>query len=349
MEKVVILGGGVAGLSCLNALLDLGVSPLLLEGSSIGTPKMCGEFLAPQTVSLLRKWDIGPLIPIKQIHFLSQKSKLTINLPRHAAAFARSQAELGLARYARACGGRIREHAHIEHVEPSSQNEPYAFHLSSGEVIRAEYAIFATGRFSIQQKALGKTTYMGFKTHVHRVLQPETLVMQSLNHGYLGIVPIDSETSNLTCLVQKKAVQQAGGRDAFLQHLFKKNHAMMHALESVDFAHLQWIEGDAPSFGLKKNPPWPRAFWIGDAFASLLPSIGYGFAHSIYSAESAAAHFIKSSTSYHQNMRQHLHMKWKISQAMHYVLQKPKVCMALSLVLKVNPWISQSMLNILDY
>lgn len=349
MEKVVILGGGVAGLACLNALLDLGISALLLEGSVIGTPKMCGEFLAPDIVSLLKKWDVGPLIPIQQIDFLTQKSKLTVGLRKPAAGFARHQAELGLAHAATARGGRIREQATIEQVIPALKQAPYAIHLSSGEVIHAEYVIFATGRFSIQQKTFDKPTYMGFKTHIPRVVKPETLVMQSLNHGYLGIVPIDSDTSNLTCLIQKHAVQQAGGRDAFLHDVFKKNHAMLHTLESIDFAHLQWLEGDAPSFGLKKNPPWPRAFWIGDAFASLLPSIGYGFAHSVYSAQCAATHIVKSSALYQQHMQRHLQMKWKVSQAMHYVLQKPKVCAALSPVLKMNPWMSQSMLNILNY
>ena len=70
LEKVIIIGGGVAGLSCLNGLLDQGQSPLLLEEKTIGLPKVCGEFLAPFASLQLQKWGIGPIQPIKEVCFL---------------------------------------------------------------------------------------------------------------------------------------------------------------------------------------------------------------------------------------------------------------------------------------
>ena len=349
MEEVVILGGGVAGLSCLNAFLDFNKSPLLLEGSMIGTPKMCGEFLSPNIVSCLKRWDVGPLISIKDIHFVSKKSSCHIDLPRAAGAFARSRAEAGLARSARMRGGRIREHARVLKITPASDDKPYTFFLESGEVIQSQHAIFATGRFSVQQQSLSNSLYLGFKTHIPRVIQPEALVMLSLDQGYLGIVPVDSKISNMTCLIQKRALHQRGGREALLRDVFKQKEFSLLDLESLEWNKLDWLEGDAPNFGLKRIPSWPRAFWIGDAFASILPSIGYGFGHSVYSAMSAVEHYIASNSSYHQNMKKHLQWKWTVSKALHHVLQKPNLCSVLSPLLKMNPWMGQSMLRILNY
>lgn len=79
LEEVVIIGGGVAGLSCLNALLDQGISALLIEGSTIGTPKMCGEFLAPIAAQQLQRWDVDPLIPIPHAAFYAGIRQLDIH------------------------------------------------------------------------------------------------------------------------------------------------------------------------------------------------------------------------------------------------------------------------------
>ena len=120
MEKVVILGGGIAGLSCLNALLDIGVDALLIEGNTIGSPKMCGEFLAPTAVRLLQLWDIGPIVPIESAQFFSRQQQLSIPFPKQAGAIARSEVELQLAQRALKLGGRIKENTAIKKNIPKT-------------------------------------------------------------------------------------------------------------------------------------------------------------------------------------------------------------------------------------
>src|ERR1700722_17562931 len=95
MEEIVILGGGVAGLCCLNGFLDRGIYPLLIERGAIGSGKLCGEFLAPDAVELLEKWEIGPIQKLDEISFSAKGSKLSIK--RRAGAMARSVVELQLA------------------------------------------------------------------------------------------------------------------------------------------------------------------------------------------------------------------------------------------------------------
>ena len=331
MEKLVIIGGGVAGLSCLNAFLDRGISPLLLEGSTIGSPKMCGEFLAPSIIAQLQEWGIGRIQSIKQVRF----DAVTCSFPRAAGAYARHDAELGLAARAKKQGARIVEQARINNIIPATQHSPYIMSLVSGEIIEAQDVIIASGGFSKMTKS---SKYVGFKTHIPQVIEPETLLMFSLAGGYLGIVPIGPEKSNLTCLIKSRAIEKVGSCKAFL-------HAFMPDLKPLD-----WLEGPAPAFGLKTIPNWPHAYWIGDAFASIHPAIGYGFGHGVSSALLAADYYLKHDPEgFHQALRQTIRPKRIMGAYMHQLLQRPRLCHLVSPLIQDRPRMLHHLLHILDY
>jgi len=360
MEELVIIGGGVGGLGCLNALLDRDISPLLLEAASIGSPKMCGEFLAPPVMEPLKKWGIGPMRAIKQAQFFGAKNRLQFSFSREAGAYARHNAEVELAARAKKQGGRILEQSPIKDIIPATHNSPFILHLTSGETIQACDVIFATGKFSQQIKT---SLYVGFKTHIPQIILPETLLMFSLAGGYLGIVPVTSETSNLTCLVKREVIERAGSCRRFL-HQFEnyvgwalaqqqngiEEHCWARAQPTRFSETIDWLEGPAPAFGLKTIPNWPHAYWIGDAFASVHPAIGYGFAHSVTSALLAADYYLKHDpVGYHQALRRLMRPKRIIGQCMHHILQKPRLCSVISPLIGANTWISHRLLKTLDY
>ena len=342
MEKIIIVGAGVAGLSCLNACLDRGVFPLLIDASEIGTPKICGEFLAPAAAHQLKQWNITPLVAVEQIQFYANHSCLTVKLRQSAVGLARREAEIALASRAREHGGRIREHTRIQTLIPATQNTPYQLHLDSGEIFLAEHIVVATGKWTMMQQ---QSRYVGFKTHLKGMIHPKTLLMFSLVDAYLGIVPIDDHTSNLTCLVQKDRLSACKNPNEFLKQVMQSVPALRSCLADIDVNELTLLTGDAPAFGLKSLPSWPRALWIGDAFASLYPSIGYGFAHSIQSAIYAAECYIQQDIArYHDHMRRQLYGKWLMSRGMHKLLQSPRACRFISPVLNTNPWLLQGLL-----
>lgn len=355
MEKVVIVGGGIAGLSCMNALLDHGISPLLLEASTIGLPKICGEFLGPPAVPLLKQWGIGPFPAIEKAQFfgapiLGKTSPLRLTFPREAGAYSRHHAEEELAARAQNMGGRIMEQAPIKIIIPATHSSPYTLHLVSGEVIHARDVIFATGKFSHMPVRQRQAKYMGFKTHIPHVIAPHTLLMFGLFGGYLGIVPISSQVSNVTCLIKRDVIEKAGSCAIFLNHLADHYAPLKQLLESNSLTTLDWLEGDSPDFGLKIIPKWPHAYWIGDAYASVHPAVGFGFAHSVTSAKLAADHYLKDDpVGYHYTLQRTIRPKRMLGRTMHHVLQKPRLCSALSPLIGDNHWITHRLLNLLDY
>lgn len=316
LEKVIIIGGGIAGLSCLNELLDQGHSPLLLEEKTIGLPKVCGEFLAPLALSQLQKWGIGPCEIVKEVCFLVEKKQFRVPFPHPAGAFSRREAELGLAKRAYEKGGRIQEHCGIKKIDPPVNQSPYTIHMDSGECIQTKAIIVATGK--LHPRTLPITfPYQGFKIHVPHVLKPETLFMFQHPGAYFGMVPITAHVSNLTCLAQKKVVERWGSCREFFDHLITLNPL----LHDVDFRSIEWLEGKAPDFKPQELPDWENAWWIGDALASFYPALGYGFAHGIHSALCAAHFYLRADApGYQKFIKNDIKWKLRIGKLLHHSL-----------------------------
>lgn len=345
MEKVIIIGGGVAGLSCLNELLDQDESPLLLEEKTIGLPKICGEFIAPLASQQLQKWGIGPIQPIKEACFIVNKQQLKIPFNHPAGAFSRVEAELGLAKRAYEKGGRIREQVHIAKISPPLNNFPYTIHLDSGEQIVTKAVIFATGKLNPHISSV-VFPYQGFKIHVPQILKEETLFMIHHSGAYFGMVPISAKVSNLTCLAQNKVVESWGSCKDFFYHLKKVNPL----LNEIDISSIQWLEGKAPEFKAQVIPDWENAFWIGDALASFYPAIGYGFGHSVNSATWAAHFYLHADARrYTQFIQNEIKQKLWLGKLMHRSFMNPTLSQILLSMIQKSPRFIQFLMSKLGY
>lgn len=292
MQEVVIVGAGVAGLSCMNALLDLGIKPLLIEAGTIGTNKLCGEFISQKAALQLKKWNIGPIQNIQDITLRSKNAHLTLELP--AGAMSRSAAELQLAERAKALGGQILEHTKIEKLLANQ------LVLIDGSSIYPKQLIIATGRFGSAPKQL---PYMGLKAHFLHDTNTARLEMQLFKGGYFGMLPISPTTSNITCLVKATCYNQA-----FIE--MNKD--------------LPWLTSPVGSFGLKNVPHLPNTYWIGDAIASLPPAIGQGFGHAIHSATLAATYLLKNDPEgYRRQIIAQLKPKMRRALLVHHAMLSP--------------------------
>ncbi len=350
MEKLIIIGAGVAGLSCLNALLDAGESPLLIEGGGIGAPKICGEFLAPPAVPVLQHWGIAGMRQIHQVQFHQGLRPWRMQLSRPAVALPRHVAEQALAARARGLGARVREQTAIQQIIPATANTPFQLQCATGETLHAQQIMVATGKVIPSITPSTASNYVGFKTYIPRVFVADGLEMFTLKRGYLGIIPVSPTKSNLTCLIQQSELERMGGSHAFLRHFlctfssFKLSTKELHGLSA------NWLEGPAPSFGQHVVAPWPGAWWIGDALAAIHPSIGYGFAHSVLSALTASACYLhQDSQGYRQNMHHRLRTILRLSRGMHQLLQRPAWFRFLTPLLRSNAWLAKRVIHTLDY
>lgn len=280
MEKIIIVGGGVAGLSCLNAFLDQSISPLLLEGGKIGSPKMCGEFLAPSALPYLKTWGIENIQQIDDVCFHVGKKNLKLRFPKSAGAISRAAVENALALRAKKLNGNIRQACQIEKIIPG---KPHLIYLKNGEVLQTENLILATGKFTQQNL---KMKYVGIKCHLPFQLDKHSLQMFSDDKAYFGLVPIEENKSNLTCLVRRNVVNKFPSVREYFEDLISR-----YPLFENRFECLNYLEGFAPEFGAREVPNWGNTFAIGDATFTPHPAIGLGFANSVESGVKACEAF----------------------------------------------------------
>src|SRR5579859_2392549 len=110
IHDCIIIGGGLAGLSAANRLVDLGIKPLVIESGDYPSHKVCGEFYSPECIKYLNEWGIVPPVKINKIKFIAQSSTFDMNLDTPAGGISRALCDFLLMQRASKLGATILTH-----------------------------------------------------------------------------------------------------------------------------------------------------------------------------------------------------------------------------------------------
>src|SRR3984957_3462655 len=144
--KFAIIGGGIAGLCAAIRLTELGEEPLLIEGGSYPTHKICGEFLSPECIKYLYDWNIHQM-SIPKVVLRTFSSSLTFSFSTHAGGMSHLQLDPALANYATKHGAKFRINTQVKGFQPKrNSNDTHLIQLANGETLEVSHVIIATGR-----------------------------------------------------------------------------------------------------------------------------------------------------------------------------------------------------------
>ena len=279
--KFAIIGGGVAGLCAAIRLTELGEEPLLIEGGSYPTHKICGEFLSPECIQYLHDWHIYPKSISKAVLRTSSNS-LTFSFPKPAGALSHIQLDPALANYATKYGVKIRTNTEVKAFQPKSHLcDAHLIQLAKGETLEASHVIIATGRIPSYTIQAPKMCYMGFKTYFKNIVSEANLDMYSFPGAYLGIAPIEDNKYNVACLANLKEVRRFSDPQLFIENLISQNPFIHTVLSKGDNLLGRWMNAPIPAFGIKQTPNWLDTYFIGDAAVTIPPACGDGLAMAI--------------------------------------------------------------------
>lgn len=289
-KDYVVVGGGVAGLCCALRLAELGAEPLVIEAGSYPSHKICGEFLAPDSLSQLKKWNIHP-VEIRKIHFHSFSKTLAFPLPQIAGGLSHFTLDPSLAQLAKKKGAEILTQVEIVSLQPG--RPLHTLVLSTGEIIHASHLLIATGRIPSHALIPPQPSYLGIKAHFSKISLKDTLEMFFFDKAYLGISPIENGSVNAACLAEIALADQWESPLAFLQHLISQNTLLSDYFSRGECLFSSWMIGKIPSFGMKKHPNWPAAYFLGDAVGTTPPVTGNGLSMAIQGGVMAADYAMK--------------------------------------------------------
>jgi flavin-dependent dehydrogenase len=288
MHPKVIIGGGLAGLAAANALIDRGEQPILIEGGTIGRQKVCGEFISPEALPLLHRWDIGPLNMIHEAEYFSDKRSFKFRLPASAGSLSRAQLELLLVERARRKGTAVIDNSQVQSLKTLSGGSPqYELTLADGRTLMAETLFIATGRLpqlaSMQATPATEKSFIGIKSHFAGVDGGQKLMMFLFPGAYVGVSPAGEGVVNVCCLAKRSAVKQKENARGYIEGLIDSQPVLAHLLQHGSLVFDPWLTCEIPSIGIKQVPNWPQAYFIGDAVATIHPASGDGLAMGVTS------------------------------------------------------------------
>lgn len=286
-SEYTILGGGVAGLCTAIRLAELGAKPLLIEAGEYPTHRVCGEFFSPESMDILKKWDIYPR-KIHHVRFHVGPKTLQYTFPTAAGSLSHITFDQQLIE--RAPKAKFMTSTKVTSLSLSPSG--HILNLSTGNQIHTRNLFIATGRIppigpKDERKQI-QPIYQGIKAHFEGDLPNDALEMFFLDNSYIGISPIEDGKFNIACLSTQQEFAKWKSPDEFIDHLRSKNQLLNNILQRGKNLFTQWMTAAVPEFGLRDTPNWPHTYFIGDAASSIPPATGNGLTLAIKSGLMAA-------------------------------------------------------------
>ncbi|MGI9546833.1 MAG: NAD(P)/FAD-dependent oxidoreductase [Flavobacteriaceae bacterium] len=296
---VIIVGGGLAGLTAALELSGSAKNVLVIEKSSYPCHKVCGEYVSMEVVPYLESLgiDLNDAVRINKMEISNKKGRiLKTSLPLGGIGISRYELDYRLYQKALAQGvafifGTV---TNIEFRDPG-----FKITTALEEVLSAEVVIGAFGKRSNLDKTLNRkymerrAPWLGVKAHYNYSDFPDDLVgVHSFDGGYGGLSKTETGAVNFCYLANYRSFKKYADINAFNQKVVSQNPHLKALFNKADLLFSKPLSIAQISFE-KKLQVEDHIIMCGDASGLIHPLCGNGMAMAIHSALLASA-LIKS-------------------------------------------------------
>ena len=291
---VIIVGGGLAGLTAANHLANSQKRVLVIEKYPYPVHKVCGEYLSKEVVPYLQSLGIylNDAADIDHME-LSHKngSLLRTKLPLGGIGISRYALDDRLYQAAKQKGAYFL----FESVESIAyQNESFEIITSTGSRLESALVIGAFGKRSSLDKSLArefiehKAPWLGVKSHYHMPDFPENMVgLHSFDGGYGGLSKTESGAVNFCYLASYKSFKSYGSIENYNQQVVSDNPHLKKMFKNAEMIFEKPLTIAQISFE-RKRVVEDHILMCGDSAGLIHPLCGNGMAMAIHSAQIAS-------------------------------------------------------------
>ncbi len=345
-SDIVVVGGGLAGLTASIHLARQGFQVDLLEKHSYPQHKVCGEYISNEVRPYLESLglDIQSLHPSEISRFLlTTHSGTQIKSPLPLGGFGISRYRLDYALYelARAAGVRVYQQQ-VSSIQFSS-NE-FSVLTTQEREIQAPLVIAAYGKRSSLDTQLQQSPWMAIKSHYQADFPSDLISLSTFPGGYCGISQVEEGIVNACYLVKTETFKPYRTAEEFTWEVLRKNPFLKSFFSKAIPLFEKALAISQISFAAKPAVE-NHILRCGDTAGLIHPLCGNGMAMAIHSAKLAA----EAITNYYQHKNRstleneytkawnrQFNLRLKAGRVVQRVLQQPSLTSAL---VKVAPMV----------
>ena len=318
---VIIVGGGLAGLTASIYLAKNDVNVLVYEKKPYPHHKVCGEYVSNEVRPFLEFLGLNleglGAVDITQFTISNQRGKkLHTQLPLGGFGISRFALDHALYQLALDNGVEFKFEA-VESIE--FQQKSFQVRTKK-QCLESPIVIGSFGKRSSLDKQLNrsfmhkKSPWLGVKAHYHFEEFPEDQVeLHCFEGGYGGLSKTESGAVNFCFLTHYKSFQQAKNIEIFTTNVVAKNPFLKHFLDKATPAFEQPLGIAQISFS-KKECIQNHVMMCGDSAALIHPLCRNGMAMAIHAAKIASdtiLRFFKEESFSREQLEKEYQKKWK--------------------------------------
>ncbi len=318
---VIIVGGGLAGLTAAIHLSLENHSVLVLEKQPYPHHKVCGEYVSYEVAPYLEKLGVNLIehgavfIDTFQLSTVSG-NLLEVGLPQGGYGISRYAFDDILYKRASECGV---DFVFRNVTSVSFQNNDFEVFISSIESYTSSIVVGAYGKRTVLDKQLKrkfiqqKSSWLGVKCHYRIDDFPDNLVaLHNFNGGYGGLSKTETGDVNFCYLASYDSFKSFKNVTEFNKHVVSRNLYISKFLDNAIPIFEKPLSIAQISFHEKK-PVEEHVIMCGDTAGLIHPLCGNGMAMAIHSAKIASdliAEFFSNKTFSRKQLEKEYTKSW---------------------------------------
>jgi len=297
---VIIVGGGLAGLTSAIHLSTRKKRVLLIEKNEYPKHKVCGEYISNEVLPYLNSLGINPINEgakqITKVHISTTKSNLIKGeLPLGGFGMSRYFLDNLLVKKAHLNGVQILKDT-VDSIH--FKKDSFTITTKSSGVFQSKITIGAFGkRSSLDQKMKRKfiqkkSPYLAVKIHVKGVFPENLVALHNFKGGYCGVSKVEDNAINVCYITEYRSFKKHKNITDFQEQVVFKNKHLRKIFKETSPVFEKPLTISQVSFQTK-NPVEDHIIMCGDTAGMIHPLCGNGMGMAISSAKLASTRILQ--------------------------------------------------------
>ena len=297
---VIIVGGGLAGLTSAIHLSTRKKRVLLIEKNEYPKHKVCGEYISNEVLPYLNSLGINPINEgakqITKVHISTTKSNLIKGeLPLGGFGMSRYFLDNLLVKKAHLNGVQILKDT-VDSIH--FKKDSFTITTKSSGVFQSKVTVGAFGkRSSLDQKMKRKfiqkkSPYLAVKIHVKGVFPENLVALHNFKGGYCGVSKVENNAINVCYITEYRSFKKHKNITDFQEQVVFKNKHLRKIFKESSPVFEKPLTISQVSFQTK-NPVEDHIIMCGDTAGMIHPLCGNGMGMAISSAKLASTRILQ--------------------------------------------------------